>query len=80
MIIVKEVAHRGPYVEHVLHVVHRDERIVDRHDLDFLLQASSTHHQTSDTTEAIDSNFDRPGNKHDTIGHVKSQTGIGTDE
>ena len=68
MIIVKEVTERGPYVEHVLHVVHRDERIVDRHDLDFLLQASSTHHQTSDTTEAIDSNFDRPSNmtRHDT--------------
>ena len=68
----KEAINSVAYVEHVLHVVHWDERIVDRHDLDFLLQASSTHHQTSDTTEAIDSNFDRPGNKHDTIGRKES--------
>ena len=46
------------YVEHVLHVVNRDEGIVDVDDLDLLLHLSGTHNQAADSSEAIDSNFD----------------------
>ena len=46
------------YVEHVLHVVHGDERIVDVHNLNLLLQLCGTHNQAADSAESVDSNFD----------------------
>ena len=49
---------RKTYVEHVLHVVDGDERIVDVHNLDLLLQLCGTHNQAADSAESVDSNFD----------------------
>lgn len=48
------------YVEHVLHVVHRDEGIVDGNDLDLRVVASRSHNKTTDAAETIDTNFDGP--------------------
>ena len=45
------------YVKHVLHVVDRDERVVDGDDLNLWLQTSSSENKTTDTTEAVDSYF-----------------------
>lgn len=41
-------------LEHVLHVVWRDEGIVDGDDVDKGIGLSGTHDETSDTAEAID--------------------------
>lgn len=46
------------YVEHVLHVLNRDERIVDVHDLNLLLELCGAHDQAADSTEPVDSDFD----------------------
>lgn len=46
------------YIEHVLHVVNRDEGIVDVDDLDLFLQLGGAHNQAADSSETIDSNFD----------------------
>ena len=53
----------GVVVEHVLHVVHGDEGIIDVGDLDLLFLAGSTHHETANAAKAVDSNLDRPVTK-----------------
>lgn len=53
-----EVDFGDTYVEHVLHVVDRDERIIDVYDLDLLLELCGAHHQTADSSETIDTDFD----------------------
>ena len=42
----------------LLHVVHRDERIIHRHNLDVRIHSSGSHHQTTNTSETIDTDFD----------------------
>ena len=46
------------YVEHILHVVDGDERIVDVDNLNLLLELCGTHNQAANSPETIDSNFD----------------------
>ena len=46
------------YVEHVLHVINGDERIVDVDNLDLLLELRGAHHQAADSSKPIDSDFD----------------------
>lgn len=46
------------YVEHVLHVVGWDERVVDGGHLKLRLVASSAKDQAANATEAVDTNLD----------------------
>mmetsp|Transcript_16768 Transcript_16768/g.34365 ORF Transcript_16768/g.34365 Transcript_16768/m.34365 type:complete len:310 (+) Transcript_16768:326-1255(+) len=46
-------------LEHVLHVVDRDERVIDRDNVDHGVVLCSAHDQTTNATEAIDTNVDR---------------------
>ena len=48
----------GTYVEHVLHVVSRNERIVDGHNLDVGVVSGGTKHETTDATKSVDSDLD----------------------
>lgn len=43
--------------EHIAHVVSRDERIVNAHDLYLGVVRGRTHHETTNTAEAVDSNL-----------------------
>ena len=45
-------------VEHVFHVVHRDERVVNCNNLDVLEVRLRSQNETADTTESIDTDFD----------------------
>ena len=40
---------------HVFHVINRDERIIDSHNVDIGLVGGSAHHKTPDASEAVDS-------------------------
>ena len=50
-----EAAVSGVVLEHVYHVVERDERIVDGNDLD-ALGKSSAEHNAANATETVDTN------------------------
>mmetsp|Transcript_1181 Transcript_1181/g.2551 ORF Transcript_1181/g.2551 Transcript_1181/m.2551 type:complete len:303 (+) Transcript_1181:346-1254(+) len=51
----------GVVLVHVLHVIHRDERIVDGDDVHVGLVRRRAHHQASDAPEAVDSDIDGHG-------------------
>ena len=46
------------YVEHILHVISRNERIVDGNDLDLRFQSGSTQHETTNASKSVNSDFD----------------------
>jgi len=48
----------GTYVEHVLHVVSGDERIVDGHNLDVGVVSGGAKHEATDATESVDTDLD----------------------
>lgn len=48
------------YVEHISHVVNRNERIIHCNNLDLRIQPRSPEHQSSNAAKAIDSYFDGP--------------------
>ena len=48
------------YIEHVLHVVQRNERIIHSDDLNIRVRSGSSENQSSDAAEAVDSDLDRP--------------------
>lgn len=45
------------YIEHILHVVSGDERIVDRNNLNARVCSGSTQHKAANAAESIDSDF-----------------------
>jgi hypothetical protein len=51
---------RVTYVEHVLHVVNRDERIVDVDDSDLWVIAGSAHDQAANAAKSVNSDLDGP--------------------
>ena len=46
------------YVKHVLHVIRRNKWIIDSHNLNFWLVASSAKDQATNATEAVDTDLD----------------------
>lgn len=46
------------YVEHVLHVVNGNERIVDSNNLDLRIQPGSAQDETTDASKPVNSDFD----------------------
>ena len=51
-----ETAVHRVVLQHVSHVVHGNQ-VVDAHHFDVVVRASGTEHQTADTTEAVDTDF-----------------------
>ena len=51
-------ASKTAYLEHVLHVISGDERVVDANNLNEGVFCSGAHHQTANATEAVDADFD----------------------
>jgi hypothetical protein len=51
-----EAAVHRVILQHVSHVIHGNQ-VVDAHHFDVVVRASGTEHQTADTTEAVDTDF-----------------------
>mmetsp|Transcript_11674 Transcript_11674/g.23944 ORF Transcript_11674/g.23944 Transcript_11674/m.23944 type:complete len:403 (-) Transcript_11674:236-1444(-) len=49
----------GVKFHHVFHVVHRDERIIDSHNVDHRVVLGGTHDEASNTSETVNTNIDR---------------------